>query len=76
MLKEFISKKILLIYLVCISITWLEAIINPSIVSMVIRSFEHQKLETLWYALALGIIGNIILLIGLSGKRYFYAKNI
>ena len=74
MLKEFISKKILLIYLVCISITWLEAIINPSIVSMVIRSFEHQKLETLWYALALGIIGNIILLIGLSGKRYFYAK--
>lgn len=74
MLKEFISKKILFIYLVCVVITWLEAIINPSVVSMVVKSFEHQKLETLWYALSLGIGGNIILLIGLSGKRYFYSK--
>lgn len=37
MIKEFISKKILFIYLVCVVITWLEAIINPSVVSMVVK---------------------------------------
>lgn len=73
MLKAFISKKHLLLYFTSIAITWLEAIIYPSLVSMIVASIEAQQLDQLWQALSIGILGNLILLIGLAGKRYYYA---
>ena len=74
MLKRFISKKILAIYFLFVGITWLEAIINPTVVSMIVTSFEDRNLHSLWEALVIGMIGNLILLVGLSGKRFYYAK--
>lgn len=73
MLKSFVSKKHLLLYFTSIAITWLEAIIYPSLVSMIVASIEAQQLNQLWQALFIGILGNFILLIGLAGKRYYYA---
>lgn len=74
MLKKFITKKHLVLYFIFIAITWLEAIITPTLVSMIIASFEKKILDDLWIALAVGIIGNLFILIGLAGKRYYYAK--
>ncbi|MET3557001.1 ATP-binding cassette subfamily C protein [Streptococcus rupicaprae] len=74
MLNKFISKKYLILYFSFIGITWLEAIITPTLVSMIVASFEKRSLDKLWLALAVGIFGNLILLIGLAGKRYYYAR--
>lgn len=74
MLKKFITKKHLVLYFIFIAITWLEAIITPTLVSMIIASFEKKILDDLWIALTVGIIGNLFILIGLAGKRYYYAK--
>lgn len=70
MLKKFISKKHLLLYFSFIAVTWLEAIITPSLVSMIVASFEKKALSELWMALIVGIVGNFIILVGLAGKRY------
>lgn len=74
MLKKFISKKHLLLYFSFIVVTWLEAIIMPSLVSMIVASFEKKALSELWMALIVGIVGNFIILVGLAGKRYYYAR--
>lgn len=74
MLKKFISKKHLLLYFSFIAVTWLEAIITPSLVSMIVASFEKKALSELWMALIVGIVGNFIILVGLAGKRYYYAR--
>ncbi|WP_162012890.1 streptosactin export ABC transporter GggC [Streptococcus sp. S784/96/1] len=74
MLSKLISKKHLIVYFIFIAITWLEALITPSLVSRIVASFEKKSLNELGIALAIGIIGNFIILIGLAGKRYYYAR--
>lgn len=74
MLNKFISKKHFILYFIFIAITWLEAIITPTLVSMIVASFGEKTLDGLWLALAVGIFGNLIILIGLAGKRYYYAR--
>lgn len=74
MLRRFITKKHLILYFLSIIITWLEAIITPALVQNIVASFTNQDLELLWKVLILGILGNLILLIGLAGKRYYYAR--
>ena len=74
MLRRFVTKKHLLLYFFSIAITWLEAIITPALVQNIVASFTNQELGLLWKVLILGILGNLILLLGLAGKRYYYAR--
>lgn len=74
MLKRFVNKKHLILYFFSIAITWLEAIITPALVQNIVASFTNQELGILWKVLILGILGNLILLLGLAGKRYYYAR--
>lgn len=74
MLKKFITKKYLVLYFLFIAITWLQAVVTPTLVSIIVDSFENKALDKLWLALAVGILGNVIILIGLAGKRYYYAR--
>ena len=74
MLKRFVTKKHLVLYFFSIAITWLEAIITPALVQNIVASFTNQELGLLWKVLILGILGNLILLLGLAGKRYYYAR--
>lgn len=74
MLKRFISKKLLAIYFLFIVLTWVESVLNPTLVRMIIDSFQTKNLKILWQILMLGILGNMLIVLGLAGKRYFYAK--
>ena len=74
MLKHFISKKLLVIYFLFIVLTWVESALNPTLVRMIIDSFQSKNLKILWQILMLGILGNMLIVLGLAGKRYFYAK--
>ena len=74
MLKRFISKKLLTIYFLFIVLTWIESVLNPTFVRMIIDSFQTKNLKILWQILMLGILGNMLIVLGLAGKRYFYAK--
>ena len=74
MLKRFISKKLLAIYFLFIVLTWIESVLNPTLVRMIIDSFQTKNLKILWQILMLGILGNMLIVLGLVGKRYFYAK--
>mgnify|MGYP000911414345 FL=1 len=74
MLKHFISKKLLVIYFLFIVLTWVESVLNPTFVRMIIDSFQSKNLKILWQILMLGILGNMLIVLGLAGKRYFYAK--
>lgn len=74
MLKRFISKKLLAIYFLFIVLTWVESVLNPTLVRMIIDSFQTKNLMILWQILMLGILGNMLIVLGLAGKRYFYAK--
>ena len=74
MLKNYFSKKHLVLYFFSIAITWLEAIITPALVQNIVASFTNQALGLLWKVLILGILGNLILLLGLAGKRYYYSR--
>ena len=74
MLKHFISKKLLVIYFLFIVLTWIESVLNPTLVRMIIDNFQTKNLKILWQILMLGILGNMLIVLGLAGKRYFYAK--
>ena len=74
MLKRFISKKLLAIYFLFIVPTWIDSVLNPTLVRMIIDSFQTKNLKILWQILMLGILGNMLIVLGLAGKRYFYAK--
>lgn len=74
MLKRFISKKLLAIYFLFIVLTWVESVLNPTLVRMIIDSFQTKNLKILWQILMLGILGNMLIVLCLAGKRYFYAK--
>ena len=74
MLRRFVNKKHLVLYFFSIAITWLEAIITPALVQNIVASFTNQELGLLWKVLILGILGNLILLLGLARKRYYYAR--
>ena len=74
MLKRFVTKKHLVLYFFSIAIIWLEAIITPALVQNIVASFTNQELGLLWKVLILGILGNLILLLGLARKRYYYAR--
>ncbi len=74
MLRRFVTKKHLVLYFFSIGITWLEAIITPALVQNIVASFTNQELGLLWKVLILGILGNLILLLGLARKRYYYAR--
>ena len=74
MLRRFVNKKHLILYFFSIAITWLEAIITPALVQNIVASFTNQELGLLWKVLILVILGNLILLLGLAGKRYYYAR--
>ena len=74
MLRRFVTKKHLVLYFFSIAVTWLEAIITPALVQNIVASFTNQELGLLWKVLILGILGNLILLLGLAGKRYYYAR--
>ena len=74
MLKRFISKKLLTIYFLFIVLTWIESVLNPTLVRMIIDNFQTKNLKILWQILILGILGNMLIVLGLAGKRYFYAK--
>lgn len=41
---------------------------------MIIDNFQTKNLRILWQILMLGILGNMLIVLGLAGKRYFYAK--
>ena len=41
---------------------------------MIIDNFQTKNLKILWQILMLGILGNMLIVLGLAGKRYFYAK--
>jgi len=74
MLRRFVTEKHLILYFFSIAITWLEAIITPALVQNIVASFTNQELGLLWKVLILGILGNLILLLGLAGKRYYYSR--
>ena len=73
MLKRFISKKLLTVYFLFIVLTWIESVLNPTLVRMII-DLQSKNLKILWQILMLGILGNMLIVLGLAGKRYFYAK--
>ena len=74
MVRRFVTKKHLVLYFFSIAITWLDAIITPALVQNIVASFTNQELGLLWKVLILGILGNLILLLGLARKRYYYAR--
>lgn len=74
MLRSYVTKKHLFFYFVAIMITWLEAIITPALIQYIVSSFTNHQLHLLWQVLFWGIVGNLILLLGLAGKRYYYAR--
>lgn len=74
MLKNNVSKRTLVLYYISIVLTWTEALINPIIVSLIVRSFEVKDVDYLLNALIFGILSNLVLLMGLSGKRFYYSK--
>lgn len=74
MLRRFVTKKHLTLYFLAIVITWLEAIITPALIQYIVASFTNRQLHLLWQILLWGIGGNLILVLGLAGKRYYYAR--
>ena len=70
MLRSYVTKKYLFFYFVAIMITWLEAVITPALIQYIVFSFTNHQLHLLWRVLIWGIVGNLILLLGLAGKRY------
>ncbi|WP_226997579.1 ABC transporter ATP-binding protein [Streptococcus periodonticum] len=74
MLKRFISKKLLAIYSLFIVPTWIDSVLNPTLVRMIIDNFQTKNLKILWQILMLGILGNMLIVLGLAGKCYFYTK--
>ena len=46
MLKHFISKKLLVIYFLFIVLTWVESVLNPTLVRMIIDSFQAKNLQS------------------------------
>ena len=74
MIKKLISKKVFVVYFIFIALTWLEAVVNPWLVSRIVELFQQRQLHLLWQALVFGVIGNLLILIGLTGKRYYFAK--
>lgn len=74
MLKNNVSKRTLILYYISIVLTWTEALISPVIVSLIVESFELKEIDYLLKALLFGIISNLVLLLGLSGKRFYYSK--
>lgn len=74
MLRSYVTKRHLFFYFVAIMITWLEAIITPALIQYIVSSFTNHQLHLLWQVLFWGIVGNLILLLGLAGKRYYYAR--
>lgn len=73
MIKNNVKKKNLILYFVAIVLTWTEALVNPVIVSLIIKSFENKDRVFLMKALVFGILCGIIMLIGDSGKRLYYS---
>lgn len=73
MLNQFVAKKHLILYFLALMLTWLEAVIVPNLVKMIVESFSGRHLALLWQALIFGVLGNLILLLGLLGKRYYFA---
>ena len=73
MIKNNVKKKNLILYFVAIVLTWTEALVNPVIVSLIIKSFENKDTVFLMKALVFGILSGIIMLIGDSGKRLYYS---
>lgn len=74
MLKRFVSKKHLTLYFLAITLTWLEALVTPNLVKMIVESFNNKNLALLWQALIFGLGGNLMILLGLLGKRYYFAR--
>ena len=74
MIKKLISRKVFIVYFIFIALTWLEAVVNPWLVSRIVELFQQRQLHLLWQALIFGVIGNLLILIGLTGKRYYFAK--
>lgn len=72
MLNQFVAKKHLILYFLALMLTWLEAVIVPNLVKMIVESFSGRNLSLLWQALIFGVRGNLILLLGLLGKRYYF----
>ena len=75
-LRRFVTKKHLTFYFLSIVITWLEAIITPALIQYIVSSFTNRQLHLLWQILLWGIGGNLVLVLGLAGKRYYYARQI
>lgn len=73
-LRRFVTKKHLTFYFLSIVITWLEAIITPALIQYIVSSFTNRQLHLLWQILLWGIGGNLVLVLGLAGKRYYYAR--
>lgn len=74
MLKNNVSKKTLILYYISIVLTRTEALINPTVVSYIVESFELRDSTYLLRALSFAVVSNLILLLGLSGKRLYYSK--
>lgn len=74
MLRSYVTKKHLTLYFLAVVITWLEAIITPALIQYIVASFTNRQLHLLWQILLWGIGGNLVLVLGLAGKRYYYAR--
>lgn len=74
MLKRFVSKKHLILYFLALTLTWLEALVTPNLVKMIVESFNNRNLALLWQALIFGLVGNLMILLSLLGKRYYFAS--
>ncbi len=56
MLKRFISKKLLAIYFLFIVLTWIDSVLNSTLVRMIIDNFQTKNLRILWQILMLGFL--------------------
>ena len=74
MLRSYVTKKHLTFYFLAIVITWLEAIITPALIQYIVASFTNRQLHLLWQILLGGMGGTLVLVLGLAGKRYYYAR--
>lgn len=47
MIKKLISRKVFVVYFIFIALTWLEAVVNPWLVSRIVELFQQRQLHLL-----------------------------
>ena len=73
MLRRFCYQKHLALYFFSIILLGWKRLSRQPLFKNIVASFTNQELGLLWKVLILGIL-YLILLLGLAGKRYYYAR--